>query len=149
MHIEDSGGGDSCQRCHVGDSGPAVGASLSITGEPEMYEPGRRYTITVELERGLGPQPHFDVLHAFRLSVTDGALETSDPDLVVDDLGVVGSRVATDRTRWAVVWTAPDSHEEVVFSAEAVMADGDGTEEGDVTMEALARSSAPLDVPPD
>ena len=47
-----------------------------------------------------------------------------------------------------MVWTAPhegDAH----FFAEAVVADGDGTEEGDVRLEARALSYGPLDVSPE
>ncbi|MCK5413839.1 MAG: hypothetical protein KAJ35_00500, partial [Thermoplasmata archaeon] len=67
---------------------------------------------------------------------------------VIIDEFEVASRGASAVTSWTVVWTAPhegDAH----FFAEAVVADGDGTEEGDVRLEARALSYGPLDVPPE
>ena len=47
-----------------------------------------------------------------------------------------------------MVWTAP-AEGDVHFYAEAVVADGDGTAEGDVRLEARALSYGPLDVLPE
>jgi hypothetical protein len=144
-----SGLTDSCQRCHVnGTSSGEAGAFLTLVGVPERYEPGHEYLILVELERGDGPRPHFDILHSFQLGVTAGSLTSANGTLVVIDVREVGSRYATDATLWSVGWTAPLDGD-VAFFAEGVVADGDGTEEGDVCLEAWAKSWGPLDVPPE
>jgi hypothetical protein len=144
-----SGLSDSCQRCHVnGTSSSEAGASLAITGVPGSYEPGRMYNVRVELERGTGPRPYYAVAHAFQLGVKGGTLSILNGSFVVIDDAEVGSRGASTATSWTVVWTAPQ-YGDVHFFAEAVVADGDGTEEGDVRLEARAISYGPLDVPPD
>ncbi|NIS13414.1 MAG: hypothetical protein GWN18_15240 [Thermoplasmata archaeon] len=144
-----SGLSDSCQRCHVnGTPSSEAGASLSIEDVPHRYDPGRKYNIVVELDRGQGPRPHFDILHAFQLGVDGGTLEILNGSFVIISETEVASRGASTATSWQVVWTAPpegDAH----FFAEAVVADGDGTEEGDVRLEAQALSYGPLDVLPE
>ena len=143
-----SGLSDSCQRCHVnGTSSSEAGASLAIEGVPERYDPGKKYTIHVELDRGTGPRPHYDILHAFQIGVKGGTLDIVDGSFVIIDDAEVASRGASTATSWNVVWTAPQ-YGDVHFYAEAVVADGDGTAEGDVRLEARALSFGPLDVPP-
>jgi hypothetical protein len=144
-----SGLTDSCQRCHVnGTSSSDAGASLTIDGVPERYVPGKRYNVHVELDRGVGPRPHHAILHAFQIGVKGGSLQIINGSFVIIDDSEVASRGASTATSWTVVWTAPvegDAH----FFAAAVVADGDGTEEGDVRLEARALSYGPLDVPPE
>jgi hypothetical protein len=143
-----SGLADSCQRCHVNcTSSSEAGASLTFEGVPHRYEPGNLYNVRVVLDRGRGPFPSFDILHAFQLGVKGGTLEAVNASFVTIDESEVGSRGASEATEWTVVWTAPaegDAH----FFAEAVVADGDGTPEGDVRLEARALSYGPLDVLP-
>jgi hypothetical protein len=130
-----------------GTSSSEAGASLNIQGVPHRYEPGKKYNVRVELERGVGPRPHYAILHAFQLGVMGGSLTILNGSFVIIDEGEVASRGASSATSWTVVWTAPtdgDAH----FYAEAVVADGDGTEEGDVRLEARALSYGPLDVLP-
>lgn len=144
-----SGLSDSCQRCHVnGTSSSEAGASLAITGVPESYEPGKLYNIRVELDRGTGPRPYYAVAHAFQLGVKGGTLGILNGSFVAINDAEVGSRGASNATSWTVLWTAPQ-YGDVHFFAEAVVADGDGTPEGDVRLEATALSYGPLDVPPD
>ncbi len=142
-----SGLSDSCQRCHVnGTSSTEAGASLTIEGVPERYEPGKKYNVHVELDRGVGPRPHYAVLHAFQLGVKGGTLSILNGSFVSIDGTEVASRGASEATSWTVVWTAPD-HSDAYLYAEAVVADGDGTEEGDVRLETRAISWGPLEVP--
>jgi len=144
-----SGLSDSCQRCHVnGTSSSEAGASLVIEGVPHRYEPGKLYNVHVELDRGVGPRPHYAISHAFQLGVRGGTLQAVNGSFVAIDDGEVASRGASTSTSWTVVWTAPHDGD-VHFFAEAVVADGDGTEEGDVRLEARALSYGPLDVPPE
>jgi hypothetical protein len=113
---------------------------------PERYEPGKKYNVHIELDRGVGPRPHYAILHAFQVGVRGGTLDIINGSFVIIDEFEVASRGASAVTSWTVVWTAPhegDAH----FFAEAVVADGDGTEEGDVRLEARALSYGPLDVP--
>ena len=144
-----SGLSDSCQRCHVnGTSSSEAGASLAIEGVPHRYDPGRKYNIHVELDRGMGPRPHYGILHAFQIGVRGGTLNIVNGSFVIIDDNEVASRGASAATSWTVVWTAPQ-YGDVRFFAEAVVADGDGTAEGDVRLEARAQSFGPLAVPPD
>ena len=139
-----SGLTDGCRRCHVnGTASSETGSSLSIEGVPHQYRPGHRYNVHVELERGVGPRPYYDVLHAFQLGVKGGSLSVANSSFVIIEDDEVGSRGASEATSWTVVWTAPeegDAH----FFASAVIGDGDGTEEGDVRLEAKAISYGPL-----
>ena len=81
-----SGLSDSCQRCHVnGTSSTEAGSSLAIEGVPGSYEPGKMYNVRVELDRGAGPRPHFDILHAFQLGVKGGSLQISNGSFVIID----------------------------------------------------------------
>jgi hypothetical protein len=114
---------------------------------PERYEPGRKYNVHVELDRGVGPRPSYKVLHAFQLGVRGGTLSILNGSFSAIDETEVASRGASAATSWTVVWTAP-MYGDVHFFAEAVVANGDGTEEGDVRLEARALSYGPLDVEP-
>ena len=144
-----SGLSDSCQRCHVnGTSSSAAGASLTIEGVPHTYEPGKKYNVRVELDRGQGPRPHFDILHAFQLGVKGGTLQIANGSFVIIDEAEVASRGTSTATSWQVVWTAPDNGD-AYFYAEAVVADADGSADGDVCLEARALSYGPLDVLPE
>ena len=145
-----SGINGTCQDCHTGPDHVSTGSSLSIEGVPEMFEPGHAYTLTVVLVRGPGPQPAWDILHAFQLSAGRGHLDaTGRADLVSIAANEVASAGAVEATRWSVVWTAPEDDDDVDFFAEAVIGDGDGTAEGDVTMEADGHSYGPLSVGPE
>lgn len=121
---------------------------MTIEGVPESYEPGKEYNVRVELERGTGPRPHYAILHAFQLGVKGGSLQILNSSFVIIDGAEIASRGASEVTSWTAVWTAPD-HGDAYLYAEAVVGDGDGTEEGDVRLEARAKSYGPLDVPPD
>ncbi len=147
-----SGLNGSCRSCHTpseGYNGVSVGASVTIEGIPHQYVPERSYTITVTIDRGLGPQPSFEILHAFQLGVTGGTLEVVNSSTVQVSDREVGSRGASDAESWSVVWTAPRSKEDVAFRVEGVVGNGDGTEEGDVRLSTDGLSFAPLDVHPD
>ncbi len=147
-----SGIDGSCRSCHTPNddyNGVSVGASITIEGIPGTFVPGREYTITVVIERGLGPQPSFDILHAFQLGVTNGTLDIANASCIQVGEREVGSQGASDTDRWSVKWTAPFSYENVAFTAEGVVGNGDGTEAGDVRLSTTTISFAPLDVPPD
>jgi hypothetical protein len=147
-----SGLDGSCRSCHTPSedyNGISVGASITITGVPLQYVPERRYNITVTIDRGLGPQPSYDVLNAFQLGVTGGTLATADSGTVHISNQEVGSWGASEASSWSVIWTAPHSKDDVAFMAEGVVANGDGTEEGDVRLSTDALSYAALDVHPD
>lgn len=147
-----SGLNGSCRSCHTPSedyNGVSVGASVTIEGIPRQFEPGHKYNITVVIDRGKGPQPSYDILHAFQLGVTDGILEVTDLSTIQVSDQEVGSRGASDAESWSVVWTAPLSKDDVAFRAEGVVGNGDGTEEGDVRLSTDVLSFAPLDVHPD
>jgi hypothetical protein len=112
-----------------------------------MYEPRKEYTLLVVLERGSGPQPYLQVLHGFQLGVSDGSLRVVDPGTLALSATEVGSRGTTSATEWTVAWTAPETDPDVEFWAEAIVADGDGSEDGDVYVRAFETSYGPLDVP--
>jgi hypothetical protein len=124
----------------------AEGVSIAIEGVPEVFSQGHRYNITVVLDRGTGPQPHYAISHGFQLGANGGTLEPSTGTIAVSDQEV-GSRGAVEESRWSVIWTAPHTYDRVTFYASAVVADGDGTEDGDLWVRTTTTSYAPLDVP--
>jgi hypothetical protein len=139
-----------CQDCHVGPSHLETGSSMAIGGVPETFDPGHKYTITVTLVRGRGPQPIWDIVHGFQLHASRGHLDITDTAGMVSRGSLdVASAGAVEATSWTMVWTAPEDEEDVDFFAEAVVGDGDGTADGDVAMEADAHSYGPLSVPPE
>jgi hypothetical protein len=144
-----SGINDSCQRCHVGESGTTVGATLTIDGVPEQYVPGKLYTFVVRLDPGAGPPFQQAIRYGFQLAVTGGTLQVSAVGTVAVNETEVGSIGAVEDTEWSMVWRAPPTDEDVAIFAEAVVGDGDGTDEGDITLEARAFSYGPLRVPPE
>jgi hypothetical protein len=99
--------------------------------------------------RGTGPQPYFDFLYGFQLSADRGEFRVSDVGTSLVSPTEVGSNGAVPATEWSVVWVAPETDEDVDFYAEAVVADGDGTEDGDQYLRAWAVSYGPLRVPPE
>jgi hypothetical protein len=142
----------SCRSCHTPNddyNGVSVGASITIEGVPESFVHGRAYTITVVIERGLGPQPSYDILHAFQLGVTNGTLDIANASCIQIGEREVGSQGASEVDRWSVKWTAPTSYDNVAFKAEGVVANGDGTEADDVRLSTTVTSFAPLNVHPD
>jgi hypothetical protein len=147
-----SGIDGSCRSCHTPNddyNGVSVGASITIEGIPGTFVHGHEYTITVVIERGLGPQPSYDILHAFQLGVTNGTLGIANATCIQIGEREVGSQGASEVDRWSVKWTAPFSYENVAFMAEGVVGNGDGTEAGDVRLSTTITSFAPLNVPPD
>lgn len=137
-------GEPTCASCHFPPSVPDSVGSLSIEGLPERYRPGRRYEVTVALDR-----PEME-LAGFQLSarVTGGpgcgaqagAFEASGPELALTTSGGIQYVQQTavgaipdspDRARWTVRWTAPSEPFTVVFHAAANAANGDDSPLGD------------------
>lgn len=141
-----SGLSDRCGQCHDPTDVVGEGLSLAIEGVPEVFVQGHRYNITVVLDRGTGPRPHFAISQGFQMGVNGGTLGSTAGTISISDQEV-GSNGAVADNIWSVIWTAPHTYERVTFYAAAVVADGDGTEAGDLWVRTTVTSYAPLDVP--
>ncbi len=138
-----------CRDCHTPPDTAPDGA-LTIDGVPETFEPRQGYTITVTIARGSGPSPIYGFGYAFQLNVTEGTLELVDAGTTMaNGPQEVQSRGVLEVTEWTLVWTAPETDDDVDFFCEAVVGDGDGSHSGDIPYRATAKAYGPLDVSPE
>lgn len=123
-------GEPSCHVCHF--DGPVADGGARIEGLPPRYTPGDRYRLEliVDLQAALA---------GFQVAVRDdeggvgGRLEPADATTrAVEHDGVTYiGHTAADRTRWAFVWTAPMSGDDVTIDFSVNAANGDRSEFGD------------------
>jgi hypothetical protein len=152
-----SGGFDepSCHGCHFHEAVNAEGGRLTLTGVPERYVAGERYTLTVTLARpGI-------VIGGFQLTARGehggaqaGTLQAGageEARVKIERPGTVeyagqrraGARpVAADTLRWTLTWTAPAQPAgPVLFHVAANAADNDETVSGDFVYTAVTRAA--------
>jgi hypothetical protein len=138
-----------CRDCHTPPDSTPDGA-LTIDGVPETFEPRHKYTITVTIARGSGPWPFYGFGYAFQLNVSGGSLEIVDAGITMaNGPREVQSRGVLEVTEWTLVWTAPETDDDVSFFCEAVVGDGDGSQSGDIPYRATGKAYGPLDVSPE
>lgn len=146
-------GEPTCHVCHF--DGPLNGpdGALSVVGLPTSYQPGRTYTVRVELEhpelRRAGFQLAIRFAGGARRGTQAGSVNAGDGDaavVVVDSAGVayaqhtqVGARPDLQgAAAWNVLWTAPEAAGTVIVHVAANAANDDDSEFGDhVLAEAL------------
>lgn len=152
-------GEQSCHACHFHAALNAGPGRVALSGVPEQYVAGERYTITVTLTR-----PGMK-LAGFQLTARATSAHTAAGTLRAapgEELRVVvqaqdgieyanqtktgTALTSNDDARWTLVWTAPQSDEPISFFVAANAADGDGTAEGDhvytAVVEAMPRHCA-------
>ena len=149
-------GESACDACHFENPLNAKPGQLTLSGVPERFTPGERYTLTVTLAR-----PEMKV-GGFQLTArmeNGGAQAGAFGDASGDGKRV---RIAIDNPnliqyvrqsregagpappgilRWEVVWTAPTTASPVQFNTAANAGDGDDTVRGDYVYTATARTS--------
>lgn len=93
-------GGQNCNLCHFGGVTPEV----SLAG-PTVVQPGQTYAFTFTIRGGQ------EVAGGLDVSVTDGALNVTDPDLRIQNSEVVHNSMrdadANGEVTWSFDWTAP------------------------------------------
>lgn len=124
---------DHCANCHF-DSDPLYeSAALSVSGLPDIMEPGALYTLTVVLA---DPEA---IIAGFQMIAT---AETGSSGSFTSELSIVETAGAAIRStkplivdgdaRWSLEWHAPDDDRQpVVFHLAATAANHDGSPFGD------------------
>lgn len=149
-------GEKTCHFCHFQDSLNLTPGKVSITGQPDRWEAGRAYPITVTVTR-----PRMD-LGGFQLTARfedggaqagmlevrpeDGARVKITTDKNVQYIHHVRAgavEVAPDTARWTVHWTAPSAGAAVAFHVAANAASDDDSPLGDYIYTTSVRSLPP------
>jgi hypothetical protein len=146
-------GEQSCDGCHFDSPVNAKPGQLTITGVPERFAAGERYTLTITLSRPSLVVAGFQLAARFEnggaqagtLAAAPGdasrvKIETQSNIQYVNQR-VEGSAPAEPGTaRWSLVWTAPQTGGTVLVHAAANAADKDGSTRGDFVYTAVATS---------
>lgn len=113
-----------CTPCHDFGSG----TSVTIIGLPDPYEPGKNYSLTINVTSTdvTGDNGGFD------LSVSNGTLVVTDAtNTWLKDGDLTQTDAGSHQRSWSFNWTAPPTDGEVTFYAAGLATDGDGTSDGD------------------
>ncbi|MFQ5999808.1 MAG: choice-of-anchor V domain-containing protein [Candidatus Bathyarchaeia archaeon] len=114
-----------CGGCHGGSPGPAT--TVTISGLPGAYEPGKTYSLTVTVTSTDVPGTD----GGFDLSVTAGTLVvTNSTATQILDGELVHTSAGSHQRSWSFNWTAPTSGDAIFYVA-GLAADGDGGTDGD------------------
>jgi hypothetical protein len=146
-------GEQSCDGCHFDKALNEKPGQLTITGLPDRFTPGERYTLTITLSRPAMAVAGFQLAvrienggaQAGTLSPGPGEekrvkIETQS-NIQYANQRVEGSAPAEPGTaRWSLLWTAPATGGTVLIHAAANAADKDGSTRGDFVYTATASS---------
>jgi hypothetical protein len=136
-------GEPNCSACHFDNPVNDERGEIRVSGFPETYQPGRTYTIVVEVRRPEMTRGGFQaaVRHAGgeQTGRQAGTVRSLDERVAVAQADsvrylhhtVAGSAVSEDIARWHFEWTAPVRAGEVVLHTAANAANGDNSEFGD------------------
>jgi len=145
----------SCNQsgCHAGNAVNAAGGSLTITGVPAQYEPGRTYPINVTISKSGQRRWGFEL--AVRTAGTKAqagtivATDTLNTQIVTQngvqyiEHTVNGTTLGSAQGSWNFNWTAPASAVgDIRFSSAGNAANGDFNNTGDFIYTAVVTSSA-------
>jgi hypothetical protein len=150
-------GEPTCLQCHDDHAMNDASGKMNLSGIPEMYTPGREYTITVTLARpdlaraGFQLAARFDQGSATGMSA--GVLRASDPRTqLIEATGgrviyiehtLAGSKVEPAGTaEWTFGWTAPEAGGSVTFHAAGNASNNDRSALGDFIYVTSAHSVA-------
>ena len=144
---------ESCHACHFHGELNAAPGNVTISGVPEKFTPGQRYTLTVTLTRAGMKRAGFQLTSRFKDGGAQaGVLASEGPQVGVDTQGGIqyagqkraGSSVETpDTARWSMVWTAPERTGPLVFHVAANAADGNESADGDFVYTTSVESIPP------
>lgn len=137
----------SCLSCHKNASQSFGGpGSMSLTGVPAAFDPGKVYTVTMQVKQAGAKKFGFELYAVDQTGKQAGKILTDD---VKQDVRVQRGVTflkssfngvhAADQQTWTFQWQAPtDPATKVGFYAEAVAADGSGSVTGDQVYKAEA-----------
>lgn len=133
-----------CTACHFDNPINDDAGEVRISGFPEKYEPGQKYTITIEIRRPGMARGGFQaaIRHASgeNRGRQAGTVDTLDQRIEIvgaDPVrylqhSIAGTTFVDDVAHWTFEWTAPVQVDgEVVLNAAANAANGDNSEFGD------------------
>jgi hypothetical protein len=150
-------GESACDACHFENDVNARPGQLTLSGVPERFNPGERYTLAVTLAR-----PEMKV-GGFQLTarLDDGGAQAGafggapgdakrvrvsvvDPTVIqyVGQTREGAGPAPPGILRWELVWTAPTIAAAVRFNVAANAGDGDDSVRGDYVYTATARTTA-------
>lgn len=135
-------GEESCHSCHFDYPLNPEEGSLSVSGIPNRYEPGKNYQITVSVEREALERAGFQLSSRFTDGSQAGSFKGDTTRIQLTDVESTiqyiqhttqSSKVASQTTaQWNMEWTAPDSAVgEIVFNIAANAGNGDVSSFGD------------------
>ena len=139
-------GEPTCLECHDDHAMNDASGKMNLSGIPEMYTPGREYTITVTLARPDLARAGFQLAARFEEGSSAGAsagvLRASDPRTqLIEGAGgrviylehtLAGSKVEPAGTaEWTFGWTAPQTGGPVIFHAAGNASNNDRSALGD------------------
>jgi hypothetical protein len=147
-------GEQACDACHFDNSINAKPGQLTLSGVPEHFTPGQRYTLTVTLARPEMKLGGFQLASRIDGSGAQAGTLAAAPGeekrIAIDTAsGIQYARQRRDGAgpappgivRWEVVWTAPAAGGTVMFHASANAADGDEAAAGDYVYTAMAKTA--------
>jgi hypothetical protein len=150
-------GESACDACHFENEINARPGQLTLSGVPERFTPGERYTLTVALAR---PEMKVGGFQLTARLADGGAQAGAFGDTPRDAKRVWLSDISPSFIqyvrqtregagpappgvlRWEVVWTAPGTAAAVQFNVAANAGDGDDSVRGDYVYTATARTTA-------
>jgi len=150
-------GEPTCLECHSDHGMNDASGKLNVAGIPEMYAPGKDYTITVTLARPELARAGFQLAARFdeggSAGMSAGVLRAGDPRtqliegdgrrVIYIEQTLAGSKVERIGTaEWTFGWTAPESGGSVIFHAAANASNDDRSALGDFIYTTSAHSVA-------
>lgn len=146
-------GEPTCQTCHFDRETNAGPGKLRIDGIPQTFEPGREYTLAIELRSPDLRAAGFQIAARFQDGTQAGTLAPAPGDegrvdstvqnhILFAHHSLAGTEPHEDDVvRWTLVWTAPTRTGTVLFHAAANAANGDDSPLGDLIYADSAASS--------
>lgn len=127
-----------CGNCHI--EGKAT--KVIIKGFPSQFQPGRSYTITVEVQSKVLSVS--ESKGGFAAQVVGGTLKIKDDKNTQLLHGyLTHTQEGNTKRKWVFEWVAPQDAEEAVLTVMGVAANGDYSPYGDgVAVEALSAKKA-------
>jgi len=143
-----------CTACHTGNALNTAGGTLTITGVPVNYQPGRTYSITVAIQKSGQARWGFQLtVRTAGTSQQAGTLTPKDGNTqVITDSGIqymeqtsAGTFTGTNSGSWTFDWTAPASAVGTLrFSAAGNAANNNGSNSGDFIYTTTFTSEPPV-----
>ena len=148
-------GEPTCLECHNDNGLNDASGRMSLSGIPEMYTPGKDYTITVTVARPGLARAGFQLAARFdrgsSSGMSAGALRPTDNRTQLLEGGeqrvsyiehtLAGSKVDPAGTAaWTFGWTAPTTGSSVIFHASANASNDDRSALGDFIYTTVAHS---------